>query len=220
MDCMHYMCSGETWSAPINPHSQQLWGQDPQSSLRKLPSLCRPMLLRKNIIEYIQVNCSSLWIYPLAVTTHLFWALACYEQLHSFSAAAADLIFYKSALSQMIRFQTPQQKGADLLYPQACPPSNKWDYWSGYYQATQLIPASLPPLSWPGIPGVLWLCIVAESLYLTLLFMGGALMILELCPCFSIMNKLKLSAFAAMCTALSGITDQTREEKIWLCAPM
>lgn len=113
----------------------------------------------------------------------------------------------------MIRFQTPQQKGADLLCPHACLPSNKWDYWSGYYQATQLIPASLPlplSLSCLGIPGVLWLCIVAESLYLTLLFMGGALMILELCPCFSIMNKLKLSAFAAMCTALSGITGKIK----------
>ncbi|XP_013889511.1 germ cell-specific gene 1-like protein [Austrofundulus limnaeus] len=53
--------------------------------------------------------------------------------------------------------------------------------------------------------GVLWLCVVAESLYLSLLFTGGFLMILEQCPCFSIMNKLKLSAFAAMCTALSGL---------------
>ncbi|CAK6968879.1 germ cell-specific gene 1-like protein [Scomber scombrus] len=53
--------------------------------------------------------------------------------------------------------------------------------------------------------GVLWLCIVAESLYLTLLFAGGILMTLEQCPCFSVMNKLKLSAFAAMCTALSGL---------------
>ncbi|KAK2833010.1 hypothetical protein Q5P01_016899 [Channa striata] len=53
--------------------------------------------------------------------------------------------------------------------------------------------------------GVLWLCIVAETLYLTLLFTGGALMTLEQCPCFSVMNKLKLSAFAALCTALSGL---------------
>ncbi|KAF0033244.1 hypothetical protein F2P81_015534 [Scophthalmus maximus] len=53
--------------------------------------------------------------------------------------------------------------------------------------------------------GVLWLCIVAETLYLALLFAGGALMTLEQCPCFSIMNKLKLSAFAALCTALSGL---------------
>ncbi|CAL8316390.1 unnamed protein product [Arctogadus glacialis] len=51
--------------------------------------------------------------------------------------------------------------------------------------------------------GVLWLCIVAESFYLALLLAGGALMILEQCPCFSVMNKLKLNAFAAMCTALS-----------------
>ncbi|CAJ1075906.1 germ cell-specific gene 1-like protein [Xyrichtys novacula] len=34
---------------------------------------------------------------------------------------------------------------------------------------------------------------------------GGALMAMEQCPCFSIMNKLKLSAFAALCTALSGL---------------
>ncbi|CAL8271233.1 unnamed protein product [Lota lota] len=53
--------------------------------------------------------------------------------------------------------------------------------------------------------GVLWLCIVAESFYLALLFAGGALMILEQFPCFSVMNKLKLNAFAAMCTALSGL---------------
>uniref|UniRef100_A0A672HVL3 Gsg1-like 2a n=1 Tax=Salarias fasciatus TaxID=181472 RepID=A0A672HVL3_SALFA len=53
--------------------------------------------------------------------------------------------------------------------------------------------------------GVLWLCIVAESLYLALLFAGGALMTLEQCPCFSLMNRLKLSAFAALCTALSGL---------------
>lgn len=30
---------------------------------------------------------------------------------------------------------------------------------------------------------------------------------LELCPCLSIMNKLKLNAFAAMFTALSGNTS-------------
>ncbi|XP_041830099.1 germ cell-specific gene 1-like protein [Melanotaenia boesemani] len=53
--------------------------------------------------------------------------------------------------------------------------------------------------------GVLWLCVVGESLYLSLLLTGGVLMILEQCPCFSIMNKLKISAFAAMCTALSGL---------------
>ncbi|XP_015241397.1 PREDICTED: germ cell-specific gene 1-like protein [Cyprinodon variegatus] len=54
-------------------------------------------------------------------------------------------------------------------------------------------------------PGVLWLCVVAESLYLGLLFIGGVLLIMEQGSCFSVMNKLKLSAFAAMCTALSGL---------------
>ncbi|CAB1342072.1 unnamed protein product [Coregonus sp. 'balchen'] len=53
--------------------------------------------------------------------------------------------------------------------------------------------------------GVLWLCITAECLYLILLFTGGVLMWLELCPCLSVMNKLKLNAFAAMFTALSGL---------------
>uniref|UniRef100_A0A8C6U445 Gsg1-like 2a n=1 Tax=Neogobius melanostomus TaxID=47308 RepID=A0A8C6U445_9GOBI len=53
--------------------------------------------------------------------------------------------------------------------------------------------------------GVLWLCVVAESLYLSLLFAGGLLMTLEQCPCFSLINKLKLSAFAALCTAASGL---------------
>lgn len=53
--------------------------------------------------------------------------------------------------------------------------------------------------------GVLWLCVVAESLYLSLLFAGGLLMTLEQFPCFSLINKLKLSAFAALCTAASGL---------------
>ncbi|XP_072225069.1 germ cell-specific gene 1-like protein [Leuresthes tenuis] len=53
--------------------------------------------------------------------------------------------------------------------------------------------------------GVLWLCVVGETLYVSLLLIGGVLMVLELCPCFSIMNKLKISAFAAMCTVLSGL---------------
>ncbi|XP_051988022.1 germ cell-specific gene 1-like protein [Xyrauchen texanus] len=53
--------------------------------------------------------------------------------------------------------------------------------------------------------GVLWLCIVAESLYISLLFTGGTLMVIEMCSCFNMMNKLKLNAFAALCTALSGL---------------
>ncbi|XP_062387005.1 germ cell-specific gene 1-like protein [Sardina pilchardus] len=53
--------------------------------------------------------------------------------------------------------------------------------------------------------GVLWLCIVAECLYISLLFIGGALMSLEMCHCCNMMNRLKLNAFAALCTALSGL---------------
>ncbi|KTG24948.1 hypothetical protein cypCar_00027888 [Cyprinus carpio] len=53
--------------------------------------------------------------------------------------------------------------------------------------------------------GVLWLCIVAECLYIALLFTGGALMVIEMCPCFNLINRLKLNAFAALCTALSGL---------------
>lgn len=100
----------------------------------------------------------------------------------------------------MIRLRSPDLRGADLLGPHVRLPSDQWDYWSGCY-ADHTSPLCVC------FAGVLWLCIVAESLYLTLLFTGGALMTLELCPCFSIMNKLKLSAFAAMCTALSGNYD-------------
>ncbi|XP_051996053.1 germ cell-specific gene 1-like protein [Xyrauchen texanus] len=53
--------------------------------------------------------------------------------------------------------------------------------------------------------GVLWLCIVAECLYIALLVTGGALMVIEMCSCFNMINRLKLSAFAALCTALSGL---------------
>lgn len=91
---MYYTCSGETWSN-LNPHSQQLWGQDPQSSSGTTKPLLSAVTENKYINIYVQVNCWSLWMYPWAVTAHLFWALACYEQLHcSFSAAAADLIFF------------------------------------------------------------------------------------------------------------------------------
>ncbi|XP_030646588.1 germ cell-specific gene 1-like protein [Chanos chanos] len=53
--------------------------------------------------------------------------------------------------------------------------------------------------------GVLWLCIVAECLFIGLLFTGGVLMSVELCHCCNLMNRLKLNAFAALCTALSGL---------------
>ncbi|XP_061079290.1 germ cell-specific gene 1-like protein [Conger conger] len=53
--------------------------------------------------------------------------------------------------------------------------------------------------------GVLWLCIVAECLYICLLFMGGVLMCTEMCCCCNLMNGLKMNAFAAVFTALSGL---------------
>ncbi|XP_060758386.1 germ cell-specific gene 1-like protein [Neoarius graeffei] len=53
--------------------------------------------------------------------------------------------------------------------------------------------------------GVLWLCIVGECLYITLLFTGVSLMAVEVCHCCSIMNRLKLNAFGALFTALSGL---------------
>ncbi|XP_072550412.1 germ cell-specific gene 1-like protein [Salminus brasiliensis] len=53
--------------------------------------------------------------------------------------------------------------------------------------------------------GVLWLCIVGECLYISLLFTGGTLMAVEMCHCCNMMNRLKLNAFAALFTALSGL---------------
>lgn len=185
-------------------YAKPLW--DRQSSPRTLQSLgCLPFssLTKKNV----QFDCNS---------SPFFWALACYEQPHSFSAAAADLI--------CINLHCPRWSDSKLLNKKeqtCCINRHVRLQTSGIIgqgiirQHNSFLPPALLPLSlsWLGIPGVLWLCIVAESLYLTLLFMGGALMILELCPCFSIMNKLKLSAFAAMCTALSGIAEKMREEK-------
>ncbi|XP_053533014.1 germ cell-specific gene 1-like protein [Ictalurus punctatus] len=53
--------------------------------------------------------------------------------------------------------------------------------------------------------GVLWLCIIGECLYITLLFIGVSLMAVEMCHCCNTMNRLKLNAFAALFTALSGL---------------
>ncbi|XP_028841379.1 germ cell-specific gene 1-like protein [Denticeps clupeoides] len=53
--------------------------------------------------------------------------------------------------------------------------------------------------------GVLWLCIVAECLYISLLFVGGTLMVTEMFHCCNMMDRLKMNAFAAVCTALSGL---------------
>ncbi|XP_060748725.1 germ cell-specific gene 1-like protein [Tachysurus vachellii] len=53
--------------------------------------------------------------------------------------------------------------------------------------------------------GVLWLCIIGECLYITLLFIGVSLMAMDMSHCGNRMNRLKLNAFAALFTALSGL---------------
>ncbi|KAJ7987894.1 hypothetical protein DPEC_G00331320 [Dallia pectoralis] len=53
--------------------------------------------------------------------------------------------------------------------------------------------------------GVLWLCIVAECLYILLLATGGILMSIEACHLGNIIDGLKLNAFAAIFTVLSGL---------------
>ncbi|CAB1338202.1 unnamed protein product, partial [Coregonus sp. 'balchen'] len=51
--------------------------------------------------------------------------------------------------------------------------------------------------------GVLWLCIVAECLYILLLATGGMLMSIEACHLGNVIDGLKLNAFAAIFTVLS-----------------
>ncbi|XP_026096628.1 germ cell-specific gene 1-like protein isoform X2 [Carassius auratus] len=53
--------------------------------------------------------------------------------------------------------------------------------------------------------GVLWLCIVAECLYILLLATGGILMSIEVCHIGNLIDGLKLNAFAAIFTVLSGL---------------
>lgn len=55
-----------------------------------------------------------------------------------------------------------------------------------------------------GLTGVLWLCIVAECLYILLLATGGILMSIEVCHFGNVIDGLKLNAFAAIFTVLSG----------------
>ncbi|KAM4524496.1 germ cell-specific gene 1-like protein [Odontesthes bonariensis] len=57
----------------------------------------------------------------------------------------------------------------------------------------------------PNERGVLWLCIVAECLYILLLATGGILMSLEVCHFGNVIDGLKLNAFAAIFTVLSGL---------------
>nr|XP_049615320.1 germ cell-specific gene 1-like protein [Syngnathus scovelli] len=53
--------------------------------------------------------------------------------------------------------------------------------------------------------GVLWLCIVAECLYIMLMATGGILMWIEVCQFGNVIDGLKLNAFAAIFTVLSGL---------------
>lgn len=57
--------------------------------------------------------------------------------------------------------------------------------------------------------GVLWLCIVAECLYILLLATGGILMSIEVCHFGNVIDGLKLNAFAAIFTVLSGDLSHT-----------
>ncbi|XP_008402007.1 germ cell-specific gene 1-like protein [Poecilia reticulata] len=54
--------------------------------------------------------------------------------------------------------------------------------------------------------GVLWLSVISEFMYIGLLAMGFLLMCVEaMCLCAKKeMSSLKINAFAAMCTVLSG----------------
>ncbi|XP_038830853.1 germ cell-specific gene 1-like protein [Salvelinus namaycush] len=53
--------------------------------------------------------------------------------------------------------------------------------------------------------GVLWLCIVSECVYILLLATGGILMSIEACHLGNVIDGLKLNAFAAIFTVLSGL---------------
>ncbi|XP_008839851.1 germ cell-specific gene 1-like protein isoform X1 [Nannospalax galili] len=53
--------------------------------------------------------------------------------------------------------------------------------------------------------GVLWLSVVSEALYILLLLVGFSLMCLELVHSSSVIDGLKLNAFAAVFTVLSGL---------------
>lgn len=55
--------------------------------------------------------------------------------------------------------------------------------------------------------GVLWLSVVSEVLYILLLVVGFSLMCLELFHSSNVIDGLKLNAFAAVFTVLSGKLD-------------
>uniref|UniRef100_A0A8D2PP96 Germ cell-specific gene 1-like protein n=1 Tax=Zosterops lateralis melanops TaxID=1220523 RepID=A0A8D2PP96_ZOSLA len=54
-------------------------------------------------------------------------------------------------------------------------------------------------------PGVLWLSIVAELLYVVLLLTGNILMSVEICYYSSVIDGLKINAFSAVVTVLAGL---------------
>lgn len=68
--------------------------------------------------------------------------------------------------------------------------------------------------------GVLWLCIVAECLYILLLATGGILMSIEVCQFGNVIDGLKLNAFAAIFTVLSGESRPDFSPFIFSCFPL
>lgn len=58
------------------------------------------------------------------------------------------------------------------------------------------------------LAGVLWLSVVSEVLYILLLVVGFSLMCLELFHSSNVIDGLKLNAFAAVFTVLSGKLEQ------------
>ncbi|KAF4106941.1 hypothetical protein G5714_012931 [Onychostoma macrolepis] len=63
--------------------------------------------------------------------------------------------------------------------------------------------------------GVLWLCIVAECLYILLLATGGILMSIEVCHFGNVIDGLKLNAFAAIFTVLSVLGPEDWKPQNW-----
>lgn len=57
------------------------------------------------------------------------------------------------------------------------------------------------------VAGVLWLSVVSEFTYIGLLGMGFLLMWLEVLCSHKEMHALKINAYAAICTVLSGEPD-------------
>lgn len=91
---------------------------------------------------------------------------------------------------------------------------NRWA-WGGRYTGRGLPAASLAsrPLC-PCRAGVLWLSVVSEVLYILLLVVGFSLMCLELFHSSNVIDGLKLNAFAAVFTVLSG-----KAEGVGQCSP-